>query len=123
MNTSLFRLTTRFYQSTVRRMSTLSVEELAQKSTQADELIKKLRHQIEQIKIQSTDAYKAERIKKLQKENEQLKKKVEDLKAELERVEAGGKPSTTTPAAPSITRISFVLWHLFELVDFRDSTG
>jgi hypothetical protein len=67
--------------------STLSLEELRAKSTQASELIEKLKRQIEQIKLASTPASMAERAKSLQQENEALKKRVEELKKELEEAE------------------------------------
>jgi hypothetical protein len=66
----------------------LSVDDLKQRSQQADELIRKLKNQIEQIKLQTTDAYKTEKAQRLQKENEQLKKRVEQLKKELDDAEA-----------------------------------
>lgn len=92
--------------------STLSIEELRAKSAQANELIEKLKHQIEQIKLASTPASMAERAKNLQKENEVLKKKVEELKKELENAESKNPlgnvtnikvptpTSTPTPEAP-----------------------
>ena len=73
-----------------RKMS--SVEELKQRSAQADELIQKLKTQIEQIRAQTTDAHKSERVKQLQKENQDLKRRVEDLKQQLEAAESG-KPA------------------------------
>jgi predicted nucleic acid-binding Zn-ribbon protein len=71
----------------VRKMS--NVEELRQRSAQADELIKKLKTQIEQIKAQTTDAQKSQRVAQLQKENQDLKKRVDELKNQLEAAEAG----------------------------------
>ncbi len=74
-----------------RMSSTLSIEELTAKSAQANELIEKLKNQIEQIKLASTPASMAERAKNLQKENEVLKKKVEELKVQLDEVEHKSK--------------------------------
>lgn len=67
--------------------SSITLNELQQKSKQANEVIEKLKHQIEQIKIQTTPGYKTERIKQLKTENESLKKKVEELKKQLEAAE------------------------------------
>lgn len=69
-------------------VNTLSIEELKQRSTQATDLIEKLKKQIEQIKLQTTPAYMAEKVKTLQNENEKLKQEVELLKKELEAAEA-----------------------------------
>ena len=68
--------------------STLSIEALRSKSTLASELIEKLKTQIEQIKLASSPAAMADRAKNLQKENDQLKNKVEQLKKELDAAEA-----------------------------------
>jgi len=92
--------------------SNLSIEELRSKSSQANELIEKLKNQIEQIKIASSPAKMAERSTSLQKENEELKKKVEDLKKQLEATESKNplanvsnisttaQPTATPPATP-----------------------
>jgi hypothetical protein len=77
--------------SCLRMSSTLSLEELRAKSTQASELIEKLKRQIEQIKLASTPASMAERAKSLQQENETLKKRVDELKKELEEAEGKSK--------------------------------
>lgn len=76
-------------------MSTLTVEELRSKSTQAAELIEKLKNQIAQIKIASSPAKMAERSTSLQQENEKLKKQVEELKKQLEAAE--GKSPKAAP--------------------------
>ena len=79
---------TLFHQLERKMSNAVNIEELKQRSVQADELIKKLKSQIEQIKLQTNESYKKERTQRLQKENEELKKKVEILKKELDAVEA-----------------------------------
>jgi len=69
-----------------------TLEQLKLRSNQANEVIEKLKKQVEQIKLQTTPAYMAEKAKTLQKENELLKKRVEELKKELELAE--GKKGT-----------------------------
>jgi regulator of replication initiation timing len=76
------------------RMSA-TLEQLKLRSTQASEVIEKLKKQVEQIKLQTTPAYMAEKAKTLQKENELLKKRVDELKKELESAEANKKPNGT----------------------------
>ena len=68
-------------------VQTLSVDELRQRSAQAQDLIDKLQKQIEQIKIQTTPGFTGEKIRQLQKENENLRSEVEKLKQELEDAE------------------------------------
>jgi len=84
--------------------STKMVTELREKSRKADEMIEKLRAQIEQIKIQTTPAYMASRVGELKGENEKLKERVEVLKKELETAEAAqpAKPVATAAAAPVV---------------------
>lgn len=77
------------FDSLLKMTGTVTLEQLKQRSAQANEVIEKLKKQIEQIKLQTTPQYMAERAKTLEKENVVLKKRVEDLKKELENAEAG----------------------------------
>lgn len=77
--------------------------DLQVKSLQAAELIALLKKQIDQIKLETTPEFQANKAKRLQKENEQLRKKIELLSSELEGVDAGRQASTTvTQAAPVV---------------------
>lgn len=71
-----------------------SLTELKQRSQKADEIIEKLKHQIEQIKLQTTPEFMSKRVVELKGENEKLKKRVDELKKELEAAEAG-KPASS----------------------------
>jgi chromosome segregation ATPase len=84
-------------------METVHINELKLKSQNANQLIEKLKHQIEQIKIQTTPNYVADKIKNLKSENESLKKRVEELKKELEEAEAGKASSSI-----GLDRLNFV---------------
>lgn len=78
--------------------------ELRDRSQKANEIIEKLKHQIEQIKLQTTPVYMAKRVGELKGENEKLKKRVDELKKELEEAEAGKS------VAPTASQIS---WRFF----------
>lgn len=95
----LFRSLSKPFSSSLRKMSsTTTVEELRSKSSQASQLIEKLKQQIDAIKVASSPANMAERAKNLQQENETLKKKVEALKKQLEAAEAkNGKIPSAAP--------------------------
>jgi hypothetical protein len=66
----------------------VTIEELRSKSNQANDLIKKLQQQIEQIKLQTSPEYQAKRAAELKIENEELRKEVDRLVKELEAAEA-----------------------------------
>jgi aminoacyl tRNA synthase complex-interacting multifunctional protein 1 len=66
----------------------VTIEELRSRSNQANDLIQKLQHQIEQIKLQTSPEYLTKRAAELKVENEQLRKEVERLVKELETAEA-----------------------------------
>lgn len=71
-------------------VQTLTIDELRQRSAQAQDLIEKLQKQIQQIKVQTSPASVSDKVKELQKENEQLRSEVEKLKIELEDAEKKG---------------------------------
>ena len=75
----------------------VTIEELRSRSNQANDLIQKLQHQIEQIKLQTSPEYITKRAAELKTENEQLRKEVERLVKELEVAEAN-----KTPGAPLV---------------------
>ena len=81
-----------------------TLEQLKLRSSQANEVIEKLKKQVEQIKLQTTPAFMAEKAKSLQKENELLKKRVDELKKELEAAEAkkGGSNKGSTVKSESV---------------------
>ena len=54
----------------------VTLEQLRQRSNQANELIKRLQQQIEQVKLNTTPQCMAERAKALEAENEALRKQV-----------------------------------------------
>jgi len=62
---------------------TLTIDELKQKSAQSSALIDALQKKIEQIKLECTPVFMAEKADKLKIENEQLKAEIEKLKKEL----------------------------------------
>jgi len=65
-----------------------SISDLKLKSTQANEIIESLKAQIERIKLESSPDFMQQKAKKLEKENLELKAQVEELKKNLEQVEA-----------------------------------
>jgi predicted nucleic acid-binding Zn-ribbon protein len=71
-----------------------SVSDLKMKSKQASELIESLKTQIARIKEESSPAFMVQKAKNLEKENTQLKFKVEELKKELEAAESLKGPSS-----------------------------
>jgi aminoacyl tRNA synthase complex-interacting multifunctional protein 1 len=81
-----------------------TLEQLKLRSVQANQVIEKLKHQVEQIKLQTTPAYMADKAKSLQNENVLLKKRVEELKKELEIAESkSGVASTPAISNPVST--------------------
>jgi transcription initiation factor TFIID subunit TAF12 len=86
-------------------MSGVTVEQLKLKSNQAQEMIQKLRKQIELIKQQTTPEFMKEKEKQLEKENAELKQRVQQLVKELEQAEAssGSLPlgNVTNTAQPA----------------------
>lgn len=88
-----------------------SLTELKQRSQKADEIIEKLKHQIEQIKLQTTPEFMAKRVVELKSENEKLKKRVDELKKELEAAEAG------KPASSWFSRLSEAIRSIFKLIE------
>lgn len=84
-----------------------TLEQLKLRSVQANQVIEKLKQQVEQIKLQTTPAYMAEKAKTLQNENVLLKKRVEELKKELETVESksgvANIPISNVASVPSTT--------------------
>ena len=89
----LFRSISKPFGSLLRMSSSVSIEEMRAKSSQANDMIEKLKKQIEQIKTETSAEKMAIRSTNLQKENAELKKKVEDLKKTLEAAEAKSKLS------------------------------
>lgn len=65
-----------------------TVADLEERSRKADEMIRSLKNQIEQIKLQSTPEYIAKRKDELKTENEKLKAKIQEKLKELEQAEA-----------------------------------
>lgn len=84
----LFRSISKPFGSNLRMSSTVSIEEMRVKSAQANDMIEKLKKQIESIKSETSAEKMAVRSSNLQKENAELKKKVEELKKTLEAAEA-----------------------------------
>jgi predicted nuclease with TOPRIM domain len=80
----------RFTKSTITlfRNKMTSISDLKIKSTQANEIIESLKAQIERIKLESSPDFMQQKAKKLEKENIELKAQVEELKKNLEQVEA-----------------------------------
>ena len=80
----------RFTKSTITlfRNKMTSISDLKLKSTQANEIIESLKAQIERIKLESSPDFMQQKAKKLEKENLELKAQVEELKKNLEQVEA-----------------------------------
>ena len=89
--------------STFKMSATL--EQLKLRSAQANQVIEKLKKQVELIKLQTTPAYMAEKAKTLQKENDLLKKRVEELKKELELAESKKGPAISGTTAASIAPV------------------
>ena len=87
-----------------------SLTELKQRSQKADEIIEKLKHQIEQIKLQTTPEFMSKRVVELKSENEKLKKRVDELKKELEAAEAG------KPASSWFSRLFESIKSVFKLI-------
>lgn len=86
-------------------MAGVTVEQLKLKSNQAQEMIQKLRKQIELIKQQTTPEFMKEKERQLEKENAELKQRVQQLVKELEQAEAssGSLPliNVTNTAQPA----------------------
>jgi len=80
--------------------SSVSIEEMRAKSSQANDMIEKLKKQIEQIKTETSAEKMAIRSTNLQKENDELKKKVEDLKKTLEAAEAKNPKAAGATSEP-----------------------
>ena len=70
------------------KLKMTSLNDLKMKSKQASELIESLKTQIARIKEESSPAFMVQKAKNLEKENTDLKFKVEELKKELETAEA-----------------------------------
>ena len=92
--TSRFRLTRLINSFSMDTPKTLA--ELQERSKKADDMIKTLKTQIEQIKLQSTPDFMSKREQELKNENEKLKKRVEELKKELESAEAANSAPATS---------------------------
>ncbi len=68
-------------------MSGVTLEQLKLKSAQAQEMIQRLRNQIELIKQQTTPEFMKEKEKQLERENAELRQRVQQLVKELEQAE------------------------------------
>lgn len=65
------------------------LSDLFSRSEQSKQLINSLKKQIAQIKLETSPEFMANKAKRIEKENEELKKKIEALKKDLGLVESG----------------------------------
>lgn len=89
-------------------MESALLEQLKEKSSQANETIARLKSKIEQLKVSGNKESEEELVKRLQTENQQFKEQVEVLKKQLIELSAKSETSIKTESQPAVSTTNTV---------------